>query len=59
MLADDHLDNFTLLSSVNLDEAHSLVSDIFCDHRLKQLDRSQRINYRHWYPPLEIRNWLN
>ena len=47
MLADDHLDNFTLLSSVILDEAHSLVSDIFCDHRLTQLDRSRRINYRH------------
>lgn len=52
MLADDHLDNFTLLRSANLDETRTLVANIFCDHRLEQLERGARIDYRHWHTDL-------
>jgi AraC-like DNA-binding protein len=52
MLADEHLDNFTLLRSRDLDETRALVADIFCDHRLTQLDRATLIDYRHWHAEL-------
>lgn len=52
MLADDHLDNFTLLQSSRTDEAREMVARIFCDHELACLDRSRRIRYRHWHTSL-------
>lgn len=52
MLADDHLNNFTLLQSANLDETRAMVANIFCDHRLVQLDRTKHIGYRHWHASL-------
>ena len=52
MLADEHLDNFTLLRSSDLEETRALVTGIFCDHRLAQLDGSGAIDYRHWHAEL-------
>lgn len=52
MLADDHLDNFTLLRSANVDETRALVADVFCDHRLVPLGAATRIDYRHWHAAL-------
>ncbi len=52
MLADDHLDNFTLLQSSRADEAREMVAHIFCDHELACLDKVRRIHYRHWHTSL-------
>ncbi|GAA4018024.1 AraC family transcriptional regulator [Actimicrobium antarcticum] len=52
MLADDQLENFTLLHSASLEEAHDLVTGIFCEHRLLPLGRSTQVDYRHWVAAL-------
>ena len=52
MLADDRLDNFTLLHSASLEETRELVTGIFCEHRLTSLDRAPQVDYRHWVAAL-------